>query len=288
MKSVIADSPTDVVRGLLEFLANHPPHHFVDFGCGRGRVLAAVAHAFPDVPCVGVDIDNDNITATMDEVRRSALQNVSVIRADVLDKVDVASDVAYLYLGGALNQRLGHALLDRNHCQTVLAARYPVAGAAPTDVIALGDSSLYHYDRQCVSGAVEWDSAATYLRLPRGSRYLLSKAMRFNTTGRLDAVVSYTTANSDARIIGTECGFPSARRGLPIVCDFLLQADSISTASPTVINISVECEGAEMSPCHTLVVVVTDITERPQELSLASASQVAQVLERFQLGGRVA
>jgi SAM-dependent methyltransferase len=288
MKSVIADSPSDVVRGLLEFLADHPPRHFVDFGCGRGRVLTAVARAYPDVPCVGIDMDADGISVTMEQVRHSALKNVSFIRGDVLDHVDVAADVAYLYLGGALNQRLGHALLDRKLCGTVLAARYPVAGAAPTEVTALGDSSLYRYDRECVATAVEWDSAGTCLQLPQGSRYLLSKAMRFNTTGRLVSVTRHMTSKSDARIVGTEFGFPSASTGLPIVCDFLLQADRISIASPTVINISVECDGVALNPSHTLVVVVAEDTERPQELSLASEHHVARVLEQFRAKGQVA
>jgi hypothetical protein len=288
MKSVIADSPSDVVRGLLEFLADHPPRHFVDFGCGRGRVLTAVAHAYPDVPCVGIDIDADNITATMDEVRREALHNVSCIHGDVLDHVDAAADVAYLYLGGALNQRLGHALLDHNLCGTVLAARYPVAGAAPTDVTELGGGSLFRYDRECVASAVEWDSAGTYLQLPQGSIYLLSKAMRFNTTGRLATVTRHMTSKSDARIVGTEFGFPSASIGLPIVSDFLLQADRISVASPTVINISVECGGVSMSPSHTLIVVVTEDAERPQELSLPSEHHVSRVLDQFRLAEHVA
>jgi hypothetical protein len=288
MKSVIADSPSDVVRGLLEFLADHPPRHFVDFGCGRGRVLTAVARAYPDVPCVGIDIDADNITATMDDVRREALHNVSLIRGDVIDHVDAATDVAYLYLGGALNQRLGHALLGRGLCETILAARYPVAGAAPTEVTALGGSSLFRYDRECVAGAVEWDSAGTYLQLPQGSLYLLSKAMRFNTTGHLAAVARHTTSKSDARIVGTEFGFPSASAGLPVVSDFLLRADRISVATPTVIDISVECDGVAMSPSHTLIVVVTEDNERPQELSLESEHHVGRVLEQFRLRGQVA
>ncbi|PRC57223.1 trans-aconitate 2-methyltransferase, partial [Mycobacterium sp. ITM-2017-0098] len=59
MELVVADSSTDIIRGLLQHLADRPLRHFVDFGCGRGRVLMPVAERYPDVPCVGIDIDAD-------------------------------------------------------------------------------------------------------------------------------------------------------------------------------------------------------------------------------------
>ncbi|PRC61014.1 hypothetical protein C6A85_13595, partial [Mycobacterium sp. ITM-2017-0098] len=41
------------------------------------------------------------------------------------------------HLGGALNQRLGHTLLERGRCQQIVAARYPVTGCAVTKISTL-------------------------------------------------------------------------------------------------------------------------------------------------------
>ncbi|PRC49773.1 hypothetical protein C6A85_73015, partial [Mycobacterium sp. ITM-2017-0098] len=110
-------------------------------------------------------------------------------------------------LGGALNQRLGHTLLERGRCQQIVAARYPVTGCAVTKISTLQDNSLFVYDRCSVGRSMEWDSAATYVRIPRSTRYLLSRALRFNTTGEAAMTTEYRTVNRDVTVVGTECGF---------------------------------------------------------------------------------
>ncbi|PRC60536.1 hypothetical protein C6A85_17770, partial [Mycobacterium sp. ITM-2017-0098] len=84
-------------------LADRPLRHFVDFGCGRGRVLMPVAERYPDVPCVGIDIDADCLAEVATRVDRLGLTNVNLVQGDVLENIQCATDVAYLYLGGALN-----------------------------------------------------------------------------------------------------------------------------------------------------------------------------------------
>ncbi|PRC61762.1 hypothetical protein C6A85_06775, partial [Mycobacterium sp. ITM-2017-0098] len=70
-------------------------------------------------------------------VDRLGLTNVNLVQGDVLENIQCATDVAYLYLGGALNQRLGHTLLERGRCQQIVAARYPVTGCAVTKISTL-------------------------------------------------------------------------------------------------------------------------------------------------------
>ncbi|PRC54875.1 hypothetical protein C6A85_34295, partial [Mycobacterium sp. ITM-2017-0098] len=84
------------------------------------------------------------------------------------------------------------------------------------------------------------------------TRYLLSRALRFNTTGEAAMTTEYRTVNRDVTVVGTECGFSPVRQGIPTVYDCLLQADAVSP-EPTVIELATAVDGVPQRPVHTIV-----------------------------------
>jgi hypothetical protein len=127
---------------------------------------------------------------------------------------------------------------------------------------------------------VEWDSAASYVRIPRATRYLLSRALRFNTAGEAAMTTEYRTMSRDVTVVGTECGFSPVRQGVPTVYDFLLQADA-SSSEPTVIELATAVDGVTLSPVHTIVAQVVEDGEKPMERSFPTAAQLTQFLHEI-------
>ncbi|WP_433239940.1 class I SAM-dependent methyltransferase [Streptosporangium sp. CA-135522] len=249
MRSVVVDSPAVVIRTLLDLIEVDRPTQFVDFGCGRGEVLLSVARKFPDLPCVGVDIDAHALEYA--RVRASA-GNVTLIEGDVLDHAGMAEDLAYLYLGGALNQRLGHALLALGRCRSILAVRYPIAGAVAAARIPTADSTIFAYAPESSRGLVEWDAPATHVQVPDRAAYLLTRAVRVTAEGTLTL---RCRALAGAFLRSYEFGLHPARPGVPVMCDMLL-------GSRGVLEVSVLLDGAVLTPSHLVVVTEGPPAER--------------------------
>jgi SAM-dependent methyltransferase len=258
MRSVVVDSTPSVIQAVLSTLDADPPRHFVDFGCGRGVVLSAVAARFPGAACLGVDIDSGVLEVARQHLRAAAVDNVTLKLGDAVDSTDEAADVAYLYVGGALNQRLGHALLERRRCRRVLAVRYPIIGAIPVRVLRADESDVYVYDPEAIPFLVEWDFAATEITVPRFSSYLLSRALRVLTPGVLTLESRTWHGATGASVQSAEFGLRPARPGVPVICDILIRAASeVSRRAPTVIEVRVAADGVPLVPTHLIAVTTT-------------------------------
>nr|WP_260407918.1 class I SAM-dependent methyltransferase [Planomonospora venezuelensis] len=251
------------------------PAQFVDFGCGRGEVLLSVARRFPDLPCVGVDID----AHALEHARvRVPAGNVTLIEGDVLDHAGVAGDLAYLYLGGALNQRLGHALLALGRCRCLLAVRYPVAGAVASARIPTGGpgvtgaSDIFAYEPASSRGLVEWDAPATHVQVPAGAAYLLTRAVRVTAAGTLTL---RRRALAGAPLRSYEFGLQPARPGVPVMCDLFL-------GSRGVLEVSVLLDGTALTPSH--LVVVTE--GPPGERVIDGPGELERLIARRNVPGR--
>jgi len=278
MRSVVVDSPIEVVQALLSLVAADQPRQFVDYGCGRGEVLLQVARCFPHLPCVGVDIDDKALGLAQRRVREASIKNVRLSQGDVLDHVCLAEDLAYLYLGGALNQRLGHELLARGMCRRILAVRYPIIGAISTASFTTDDSSIYIYDRATAHTLVEWDVLATAIELPRGAAYLLSRAIRVTVAGDLSLQYRMWNQGSGATIRSFEFGLSPARPGVPTICDVLIEYGTSGAESDlTIFELSVVAEGVTLAPSHVVVVTPASVS-RPTEQLLYTETDLETLL----------
>ena len=178
----------------------------------------------------------------------------------------LASDVAYCYLGGALNQRLGHALLDADACERLVAVRYPVIGAVPSVRLAAGsDITLYVYSRRAGGGLIEWDAPASLVTMPHNTAYLLGRAIR--VTQKASLTVSYRVLRPGAAgIRNVEFGLAPARAGVPIVCDMLLDsAPNMGCGDLTVIEVIVCANDVPLTPSHLLLIKAALPGTKPQE-----------------------
>jgi SAM-dependent methyltransferase len=272
------DSPAAVIEAVLEVVATDEPMQFVDYGCGRGEVLLRVAQRFPNLPCIGIDIDRDALAIVRRRAATASVRNIRLCQGNVLDHVDLAEDLAYLYLGGALNQRLGHDLLARGACRRILTARYPIIGAVASTQVSTGDSPIYVYDRAAAPGLIEWDAVATTLELPRGAAYLLSRAVRVTVKQHLTLRHRTWYHGSAARISSFEVGLSPARPGVPTICDLLLEcSDHAAASGATVLEISIVAGGIVLRPSH-LVIVTTTLDRPPAERLLYDLAELETVL----------
>jgi hypothetical protein len=262
MRSVVVDSPVEVITAVLSLLKSLTFDHFVDYGCGTGRLLTEIAKNFPDVHCVGIDIDDAAVAQAARLSSAKRLNNVKLSQGDVCAHVNLASDVAYLYLGGALNQRLGNELLSQGTCRLIIAVRYPIIGAIPTEVISVGSSCIYIYRRSNTAEIMEWDAPGTELTLPKGSAYLLSRAIRVTSSSLLSLVTEHRALTSEAAFLRSfEFGCVPARAGTPIILDTLIEGRG---PGKNLIEISVASDGLVLRPSHLLYVTVED-KGRPTE-----------------------
>ncbi|MED7948861.1 hypothetical protein PUR61_12330 [Streptomyces sp. BE20] len=276
MRFAVADSPAMTVEALLELLDDVQPRHFVDYGCGYGEVLLSVARRFPGLPCVGIELDPVVAAESARRIDGERLGNASVRLGDVFEHLDAAEDLAYLYLGGALNQRLGNGLMEKGSCRRVVTARYPVIGTVASARIPSGASPLYVYDRASGHGLVEWDSFATYLELPVGASYLLGRALRVTVASALELSVRLPGRRQVA-VRGFEFGLVPARPGVPVICDVLLECDEDGGPGPAILELVVTASGGPLSPTHTVVVVPTRRSS-PLERPIADAAELSRVL----------
>lgn len=275
-------SPPAVIDDVVERLRRESVAQFVDFGCGRGDVLARIAREFPDTECIGVEADPAALREAQSLVEEQDLPNVRFVEGDVLDHVDVAHDVAYLYLGGALNQRLGSALLARSGCTRILAVRYPVVSATPTATWPGADNTaVFVYRIPEALSLVGWDCPGTQVILPGGTRYLLSRAFRVQSGGYLHLETLSArdgSAERAARIVSSEFGVVPARPGVPIILDLLLEGAS---SGSTVLELRLKVGDRLLSPLHTLILRTPLDAVRPTELRLESQSDIDDALSRI-------
>jgi SAM-dependent methyltransferase len=285
VRAVVADSPAAVIAKILSFCSNEEPAHFVDYGCGHGKLLVQVAQALPQVQCVGVDIDSEILAVARRRVSEASLDNIVLCQGDVFDHIDRLEDLAYLYLGGALNQRLGLALLASGRGRRLVAARYPIIGAVSTARLSR-DPAIWVYDVADQEHSVEWDGAITHLALPPGCRYLMSRAIRVTVKRELTLRQRVLNGHADVSIRSYEFGLSPAQPGVPLICDILIECPPTVASHQTVFQIWVVADGVELQPAHTIVVtptagqspaekLVQELTERT-DLDPKSATLVQQ------------
>jgi hypothetical protein len=278
MRSVVVDSAAATIVGLLDALAADPPTHFVDYGCGRGAVLREVAKRFRGLPCIGVDCDEAALGLARESLDRAGLRHVTLIEGDVLEHLCLARDIAYCYLGGALNQRLGHALLENGACHRLIAARYPIIGAVPSSQLRGGDVMLYLYDCVARGRLVEWDAPATLVQIPPGTAYLLGRAIRVTQEAEL-SLSHRVVRPGPARVQNAEFGFQPARPGVPTICDMLLVCGSETRCDTiTVIEVTVHADGVPLSPSHLILLRATP-PNTPQETIIQDRDKLAVLLD---------
>jgi hypothetical protein len=277
MRSVVVNSPASAISGLVEVIAAEQPTHFVDYGCGTGAVLLRVAKQFPELSCVGVDCDSAALDLARKGLDGAGLERVTLVEGDALKHIALASDTAYCYLGGALNQRLGHALLDHGACRMIVAARYPIISAVPASQLLCGDVVLYLYRPAACSGLIEWDALATQVQIPLGTLYLLGRAIRVTRQVTL-TLTQRILRPGPAYIRDAEFGFDPARPGVPIICDMLLgcRADADCDAL-TVVEVTVHADGNPLTPSHLLLLRVAQ-TGCPSETTVEDCDGLRKLM----------
>lgn len=99
-------SPQQIVDKMLESAALKPGETLYDLGSGDGRVLITAAQKYR-VKAVGVEISDDLVKSTGDQVRRLNLQDmVTVIHGDLMDVNLSPADVVIIYLETGSNDKL--------------------------------------------------------------------------------------------------------------------------------------------------------------------------------------
>lgn len=88
-------SPRWAIESLIEKLHLEPRQAFVEIGCGDGRVLAEVARAFPESPCIGYELQWWPYLLARWRCRKQA--NVRIQKVNILHESLPTTAVVYGY-----------------------------------------------------------------------------------------------------------------------------------------------------------------------------------------------
>lgn len=279
MLGTSVQSSVEVVDALIDLLDAIEPSHFTDFGCGEGELLLRLARRFPDLPCIGIELDSQALAVARTRLSDAQIENVSLIQGNVLDHLECWQDIAFLYLGGALNQKLGHALLASGSGEYILTARYPIVGAVSCVIRSTTMSTIFIYRQEDLARRVEWDCFATVVALPVGTGYLLSEAVRTNSEATIEIGLAQYSPEGGIQVRAHEIGLTPARPGIPVICDLLLHCShDVTDFSVSVLELTALLDGVAATPIHTVVIVPVQ-TGTPQEFKVWTLDEIQRAID---------
>jgi len=134
--SPFVESPTYVVRKMLQLVEPKPDEILYDMGSGDGRILIMAAKEF-QLRCIGIEIRQDLFKRSMDEVRRLNLESrIKIINGDFFNVNISNADIVTLYLNVLANEKLRPKLEKELRIGTrVVSHDYEIRGWKPTKIV---------------------------------------------------------------------------------------------------------------------------------------------------------
>lgn len=134
--SPFVESPTYVVRKMLQLVEPKPDEILYDMGSGDGRILIMAAKEF-QLRCIGIEIRQDLFKRSMDEVRRLNLESrIKIINGDFFNVNISNADIVTLYLNVLANEKLRPKLEKELKIGTrVVSHDYEIRGWKPTKIV---------------------------------------------------------------------------------------------------------------------------------------------------------
>ncbi|HLI46739.1 MAG TPA: class I SAM-dependent methyltransferase [Geobacterales bacterium] len=104
-------TPRNVVNRMIELAELKGDETVYDLGSGFGRIIIEISKRYPNIKCIGIEIDPLKVAWTRFVLRRNRLKAI-VIRANLL-KYDLRNaDVIFTFLYPGLMEKLGKKLLS--------------------------------------------------------------------------------------------------------------------------------------------------------------------------------
>jgi hypothetical protein len=134
--SPFVESPTYVVRKMLQLVEPKPDEILYDMGSGDGRILIMAAKEF-QLRCIGIEIRQDLFKRSMDEVKRLNLESrIKIINGDFFNVNISNADIVTLYLNVLANEKLRPKLEKELKIGTrVVSHDYEIRGWKPTKIV---------------------------------------------------------------------------------------------------------------------------------------------------------
>lgn len=124
-------TPPEVVEEVISFLQEffqqerRMPQQAMDLGAGDGRVVFALATAFPECEVKGIEINEELSNAGQQLV--AELPNAQIIRGDLFQADLASADLVFIFALPTMMASLRHVLLPLQTDAIIVAFRYPLA-----------------------------------------------------------------------------------------------------------------------------------------------------------------
>ncbi|MGP3667515.1 MAG: SAM-dependent methyltransferase [Candidatus Bathyarchaeota archaeon] len=140
-------SPPEVVEKMLEMAELHENDVLYDLGSGDGRILITAVKKFGVKKAVGIEVREDLVKASREEIKKLGLEDKIVIIHGDLYKIPIKdADVVTLFLTTSANERLKPKLENElKKGVRVVSHDYEVIGWKPVKVVNLGQHTIYLY-----------------------------------------------------------------------------------------------------------------------------------------------
>ncbi len=134
--SPFVESPTYVVRKMLQLAEPKPDEILYDMGSGDGRILIMAAKEF-QLRCIGIEIRQDLFKRSMNEVKKLNLESrIKIINGDFFNVNISNADIVTLYLNVLANEKLRPKLEKELKIGTrVVSHDYEIRGWKPTKIV---------------------------------------------------------------------------------------------------------------------------------------------------------
>jgi protein-L-isoaspartate O-methyltransferase len=140
-------SPPEVVKRMLEMAEVNENDVLYDLGSGDGRILITAVQQFKVKKAVGVEVREDLVKNSREEIRKLGLENhITIIHGDMYKVPIKDADVVTLFLTTSANERLKPKLeKELRDGVRVVSHDYEILGWKPVKVENIGQHTIYLY-----------------------------------------------------------------------------------------------------------------------------------------------
>ncbi|RJX16269.1 class I SAM-dependent methyltransferase [Candidatus Bathyarchaeota archaeon] len=140
-------SPPEVVKKMLELASVNDKDVLYDLGSGDGRILITAVQQFGVKKAVGVEVREDLVKNSREEIKRLGLENhITIVHGDMYKFPLHEADVVTLFLTTSANERLKPKLeKELKNGARVVSHDYEIIGWKPVKVENLGQHKIYLY-----------------------------------------------------------------------------------------------------------------------------------------------
>ena len=140
-------SPPEVVKRMLELVGAQGGEILYDLGSGDGRILIAAIQRFNVKRAVGVEIRDDLVKTSREEIKKLGLEDrVVITHGDMLQVPIGEADIVTLFLTTSANGRVRPKLeRELGDGARVVSHDYEIVGWKPQKVEDVGQHTLYLY-----------------------------------------------------------------------------------------------------------------------------------------------